>query len=106
MELQSHSEQFEAAGAVIWAISGDDAERLASLAAERHFTFPILHDPEGVTFSSYGILNESHSKTVPHPTVVVVDGEGIARLVVSDENYKVRPPTPAIVTFVEDLATD
>ena len=64
----------------------------------------MLQDPEGSTFESYGILNESHSKTVPHPTVVVVDSEGIARLVVSDDNYKVRAPSVAVVNAVRRLA--
>lgn len=105
MELQSHIEEFEAAGAVLWGISGDDARRLRSFASERGITFPILHDPEGTTFESYGILNEGHSKIVPHPTVIVVDGEETARFVVSEENYKVRPPSPAVVAAVERLTS-
>ena len=98
--------EFEAAGAEVWAISADEAERLRSMAEERHLTLSVLHDPEGSTFSSYGILNESHSRTVPHPTLIVVDTEGVARLVVSDENYQVRPPTPAVVDAVEGLSGD
>ena len=103
MELQSHLDEIEAAGAVLWAISGDDTERLGSFAAEKGITFPFLHDPEGTTFVSYGILNEGFSKTVPHPTVIVVDSDRVARFVVSDDNYKVRPPSPAVVAAVQKL---
>ncbi len=104
MELQSHLERIEAAGAELWAISGDDADRLRSFAEERGIEFPILHDPEGSTFESYGILNETHRRTVPHPTVIIVDTEGVAKFVVSDDNYKVRPPTLAVVSAVERVA--
>ena len=88
----------------MWAISGDDTERMASFADEKGIAFPMLHDTEGTTFVSYGILNEGFSKTVPHPTVVVVDSGRVARFVVSDDNYKVRPPSLAVVAAVERLA--
>ena len=104
MELQSHLDEFEAAGATLWAISGDDHERLASFVETEGIGFPILRDPDGESFASYGILNETHQRTVPHPTVIVVDRDGIARFVVSDDNYKVRPPTPAVVEAVERIA--
>jgi peroxiredoxin len=65
----------------------------------------MLHDPAGTTFDSYGIRNENHDRTVPHPTVIVVDREGVARFVVSDENHRVRPPSLAVVAAVERLAT-
>lgn len=103
MELQSHLDELRAAGAELWAISGDEPDRLRTFVAERDITFPILLDPEGATFESYGILNQDHGKTVPHPTVIVVDGSGVARFVVTDENYKVRPPAPAVVSAVENL---
>lgn len=105
MELQSHLQEFDAAGTVIWSISGDDPKRLASFAMENGIEFPILHDPEGATFASYGILNDAHRKTVPHPTVIVVDGELIARFVVTDDNHKVRPPALAVVRAAERLAS-
>ena len=105
MELQSHLAEFEAAGAVVWAISGDDSERLASFAIERGIEFPILHDPTGSTFESYGILNPEHRKTVPHPTVIVVDGDSVAQFVVTDDNHKVRPPSLAVVYAVERIAS-
>lgn len=89
----------------MWAISGDDPESLRSFRDENGIGFTFLHDPQGVTFYSYGILNERHDRTVPHPTVVVVDAEGAARYVVSDENYKVRPPADEIVAAVERLTS-
>lgn len=104
MELQSHLERVEAVGAEVWAITGDEPARLESFRDTEGIEFTILLDPEGSTFESYGILNENHDRTVPHPTVVVVDDAGVAQFVVSDENYRVRPPSLAVVQAVERLA--
>jgi peroxiredoxin len=95
VELQSHLESFEAAGAVIWTITGDDPAEALDLT--------VLSDPEGKTFDSYGVRNISHDKTVPHPTVVLVGTDGAALLVISDDNYKVRPPTLSILSETERL---
>jgi peroxiredoxin len=81
----------------VWAITADEPARLRSFRDEEGIDFPILLDPEGKTFERYGIRNEGHQKTVPHPTVIVVDGEGVARWVVSDENHKVRPPVSEVL---------
>lgn len=90
----------------MWAITGDDPDRLRAFRDKEGLGFDILLDPDGETFDAYGIRNENHDRTVPHPTVIVIDGEGIARFVVSDDNYKVRPPTLAVVAAVEQLATE
>jgi peroxiredoxin len=87
----------------VWAITGDEPARLRSFRDEEGIGFPILLDPEGETFERYGIRNEGHQKTVPHPTVIVVDAEGVARWVVSDENYKVRPPASEVLAAVYTL---
>lgn len=88
----------------MWAISGDDPEKLRSFRDQKRIGLTFLLDPEGETFASYGIRNERHDKTVPHPTVVVVDAERTARYVVSDEDYRVRPPAGEIVEAVAGLA--
>ena len=88
----------------MWAITGDEPARLRSFRDEEWIDFPILLDPEGETFERYGIRNEGHQKTVPHPTVIVVDGEGVARWVVSDENYKVRPPATEVLAVASRVA--
>ena len=60
MELQSHLERFEAAGAEVWAVTGDEPARLESFRDTEGIGFTILLDPEGSTFESYGILNENY----------------------------------------------
>ena len=70
---------------------------MRSFVAHDRIEYRILLDPEGSTFRSYEILNERHDKTVPHPTVVVVDDAGIARYVVREEKHRVRPPSREVV---------
>ena len=101
MELQSIYTNLEELGVPVWAISGDDPARLQAFRDREGIEYELLLDPEGVTFSAYGILNERHDKTVPHPTVVVVDSDRVARYVVSDRNYKVRPPAGDVVAEEE-----
>ena len=90
-------------GVPVWAVSGDDPERLRSFADSEGIEYDFLIDPDGAAFDAWGIRNESHRKTVPHPTVVVVDADGTARYVVSDEDYKVRPPAAEVVEAARSL---
>jgi peroxiredoxin len=97
VELQSFYSTLEEIGVPVWAISGDEPDRLRAFRDREGIEFDLLLDPDGTTFRSYGILNERHDKTVPHPTVIVVDSERIARYVVSDENFRVRPAAREVV---------
>lgn len=90
----------------VWAITGDEPERLRSFREEEGIDFPILLDPAGEIFELLGIRNEGHRKTVPHPTVIVVDAQGVARWVASDQNYKVRPPVTDVLAAVRALKGD
>jgi peroxiredoxin len=103
VELQSMLAEFEEIGVPVWAISGDEPDRLSAFRDQEGIGFDFLLDPAGGTFDEYGITNERHDKTVPHPTVIVVDSERVARYVVSDENYKVRPPTSEVLDAARKL---
>ena len=59
-----------------------------------------------MTFAAYGIKNERHDRTVPHPTVAVVDADRVARYVVTDEDYKVRPPASEVVEAARAAMSD
>ena len=80
-------------------MSSDDAARLRSFRNDESVDFPILIDPDNRVSISYGLLNEDNPK-VPHPTLVVVDIDGIIRYIRVDENYKVRPPVSEVLEAV------
>lgn len=90
----------------VWAISGDDPARLRAYREGEGIEFDFLLDPEGATFTAYGILNARHDKTVPHPTVLVVDADRVVHYVASDVDYKVRPSSAEVVEAVRGLIAD
>ena len=92
--------ELEELGAQVWAVSSDKPERVASFRDKQGITYTLLHDANGTTFDSYGVRNENADRTIPHPTVVVVDSDMTARYVASDENYRKRPPANEVVAAV------
>ncbi len=77
---------------------------MRSFRDKKGISYKMLHDSDGETFERYGIRNERHDKTVPHPTVVVVDQEQRVRAVFSDENYRKRPPANEVLNAVRAVA--
>ena len=72
-------------------IAPDKGKKLADLRADHGLEFPVLQDPGCEVCRAYGVFNEKSSKTIPHPTAVVIDTAGVVRFVRVDEDYKVRP---------------
>lgn len=105
MELQNHIDEFDDLGAQVWAVSADDQERVASFREQEGIEYTFLHDPDGAVFDAYGVRNERADRTIPHPTVVVVDSEMTARYVSSDENYRQRPPAAEVVEAVRAVVS-
>lgn len=95
-------EAFEALGAAVWAISPSPAEDLEKMKAREGLSIPQLLDPELETVARYGALNEGRGD-VPHPTVVIVDAEGIVRFVHLDENYRRRPPASRLLDALREI---
>jgi peroxiredoxin len=84
----------------IWAIGPDTPDKLAQYASQEGIEFALLSDGDQVAIREWGIVNPKSPK-VPHPTTVVVDGEGIVRYLRQDIDYKKRPPIPGILEAVE-----
>lgn len=87
----------------MWAVSADDPERVASFRDKEGIEYTFLRDPEGAVFDSYRVRNQNADGTIPHPTVVVIDSKMTARYVVSDENYRQRPPAEEVVQAVRTV---
>jgi peroxiredoxin len=64
--------------------------------------FPVLVEADLQATQAYGILNQKSPK-VPHPTVLVIDREGIVRFFHLDENYRRRPKPEVILEALRDL---
>ena len=65
----------------------------------RVLDFPLLSDPDHAVVARYGLLNagDPRSLPIPHPTVFIIDREGVVRWKFIEINYKIRPTNEDIL---------
>lgn len=79
-------------------------ERVAREMNGRVLDFPLLSDPDHAVIARYGLLNDADpDRPIPHPTVFVIDREGVVRWKFIEINYKVRPTNEDILEALEGL---
>ena len=68
-------------------------------------SFPLLSDPDHRVIDRYGLFNpdESKRRPVPHPTVLVIDMDGVVRWKFVEINYKIRPTNEDILAALAEL---
>jgi peroxiredoxin len=56
----------------------------------------------------YGLLNQQdpRDRPIPHPTVLVIDREGVVRWKFIEINYKVRPTNEAVLGALAGVQGD
>jgi peroxiredoxin len=86
----------------IWAISPDAPDKLAQYASQKGIEYTLLSDGDHVAIKAWGIVNPKNPK-VPHPTAIVVDGEGVVRYLRQDVDYKKRPSASEILDSIDSL---
>ncbi len=93
------------------AVSIDDREKqqmMIDRVAEqdgRVLDFRLLSDPDHAVIDRYGLLNQQdpRQRPIPHPTVFLVDREGVVRWKFIEVNYKIRPENSDILEALADL---
>ena len=72
----------------------------------RVLDFPLLSDPDHAVVARYGLLNagDPRSLPIPHPTVFIIDREGVVRWKFIEINYKIRPTNEDILAGLAGLA--
>lgn len=79
-------------------------DRVASETDGRMLDFPLLSDPDHAVIARYGLLNDGNpDQPIPHPTVFVIDREGVVRWKFIEINYKVRPTNEDILAALEGV---
>ena len=108
MQLIDISDQFEAMGLSVVAMTYDSVEMLKTVEEDEGIEFTLLHD-EGITHvNALGILNEnyepgSRAYGVPHPGIFLVDPEGVIRFKFAEERYQDRPDFDYVVEAAESM---
>jgi len=95
----------------ILAVSIDDRERQRLMVERVEATdgrppgYPLLSDPDHAVIARYGLLNQQdpRDRPIPHPTVFVVDRDGIVRWKFIEINYKIRPTNQDILEALDDI---
>jgi peroxiredoxin len=64
----------------------------------------LLSDPDHAVIARYGLLNQDdpRDRPIPHPTVFVVDREGVVSWKFIEINYKIRPTNDDILAAVRE----
>lgn len=99
-ELQTSLPEIEATGAKLIAVSYDSPATNATASAKLGLTFPLLSDPGSKVIDAYGIRNQDakgRAAGVPHPTVFILDQQGVIRVKLMRDGYKVRPESAEII---------
>ena len=71
----------------------------------RGLDFPLLSDPDHAVVTRYGLLNQHdpNARPIPHPTVFVIDKDGIVRWKFIESNYKIRPANEDVLSALAGL---
>jgi len=99
-DLQTSLPEIEATGATLIAISYDSPATNATASTKLGLTFPLLSDPGSKVIDAYGIRNQDakgRAAGVPHPVVFILDQEGVIRVKLMRDGYKVRPESAEII---------
>ena len=65
--------------------------------------YQLLADPDNAVIDRYGIFNAESRRPVPHPTVFVIDKQGVVHWKFIEIDYRIRPTNDDILTAVAEL---
>ena len=105
-DLKARRADFASAGIQLVGISYDSPETLAKAVAKNGLDLTLLADVGSKTIDAYGIRNETlkgRAAGVPHPTIFIVDREGVIRAKLQRDGYKDRPEADGIIAAVKSL---
>ncbi|MBN2584677.1 MAG: peroxiredoxin family protein [Planctomycetes bacterium] len=94
-KLQGNLERIRKRGASLVAVSIDERSLVRRLADELGLGFVLLSDPDSSAIDAYGVRNRllGVKSGIPHPSVFIIDGQGIVRFREVRHNYR-RRTTP------------
>lgn len=72
---------------------------------EQELDLRLLSDPEHSVIDRYGLLNQEdpRQRPIPHPTVFLVDQDGVVRWKFIEINYRIRPTNDDILAALARL---
>ena len=67
--------------------------------------YTLVSDPDAAVIGRYGLFNQDdpRGRAIPHPTVYVIDREGVVRWKFTEVNYRIRPENADILAALEEI---
>ncbi|MCB1122539.1 MAG: redoxin domain-containing protein [Verrucomicrobiae bacterium] len=101
IDLQKNLQALEDAGLKLVGISYDSVEVLGRFSDTEGITFTLLSDLGSKTIEAYKVRNEEaksgKAQGIPHPTIFLLNKQGIIEAKLREESYRDRPTIEQIV---------
>ena len=96
MQLIEISDQLEAMGINVAAITYDSVELLKTVQEDQGVEFTLLHDEDVKHVNAFGIRNMDYEPGqraygIPYPGLFLISPEGVIQYKFSEESYRNRP---------------
>ena len=96
MQLIDISDQFEAMGINVAAITYDSVELLKTVQEDQDAQFPLLHDEDVTHVNAFGIRNLDYEPGhrvygIPYPGIFLISPDGIIKHKLAEARYQDRP---------------
>ena len=97
MQLTEISDQIEAMGISVVALTYDSVELLKTVQEDQNIQFTLLHDEDVSHVNAFGVRNLDYEPGhrvygIPYPGIFLVDPNGVIKAKFAEERYQDRPP--------------
>ena len=109
MQLIDITDQFEAMGLTVVAMTYDSVEMLKTVEEDQGIEFTLLHDEERTHVNRLGVLNDvdyepgQRAYGVPFPGIFLIDADGTIQAKFAEESYRDRPDFADVLAAAAEL---
>lgn len=108
MQLIEISDQFEAMGLSVVAMTYDSVELLKTVQEDQDIGFTLLHDEEVTHVNALGIRNLDYEPGhrvygIPYPGIFLLTPDGEIKAKFAEERYQDRPPFEDVLAAAAEL---
>ena len=108
MQLTEISDQFEAMGINVAAMTYDPVDFLKTVEEDQGVEFTMLHDEAVSHVNALGIRNMDYEPGdrvygIPYPGIFLISPDGVIRAKFAEESYRIRPDFVDVLAAAAEL---
>jgi peroxiredoxin len=97
---------FKDRGYEVASVSYDSVEKLSRFSTRYAVPYKMLSDPTSESIKAFDVLNTKYAQGsrfygIPHPTIYVINAQGVVTHIFSEGGYKARPPVDGILRALD-----